>query len=267
MATETKPGTLIELASVPNLRDIGGYPTRNGGRVKMRVLYRSIELDKLAGEDMATFGRLGIQTVFDLRTEGEREAQPDHVPDGAQLVICDVLADSQQTAPTQLAKVLTDPALAEQMLGGGKAAALFEHGYREIVSLPSALAAYGRMFTDVLDGARRPALFHCTTGKDRTGWAAAATLTLLGVSEEDVFADYMITNRDLLPALKPYFDQFEAAGGDPTLLTPVLGVATTYLRAAFDEMSTRFASIENYFSDGLGIGADGQRALGAILVE
>ena len=70
MATETEPGTLIEPASVPNLRDIGGYPTRNGGRVKTGVLYRSTELDKLAGEDMTTFGRLGIRTVFDLRTGG-----------------------------------------------------------------------------------------------------------------------------------------------------------------------------------------------------
>ena len=120
------------------------------------------------------------------------------------------------------------------------------------------------MFTEIVDGAR-PALFHCTTGKDRTGWAAAAILTLLGVSEEDVLTDYMITNRDLLPALEPYFDRFAAAGGDPALLRPVLGVEGD-LRAAFDEMQTRFGSIESYFSDGLGIDDDGQRAVRAILV-
>ena len=142
MAARTEPGTLIELASLPNLRDIGGYPAR-GGRVQTGVLY----------------------------------------------------------------------------------------------------------------------------GKDSTGWAAAATLTLLGVSEEDVLADFLITNRDLLPALKPYFDRFASVGGDPALLTPVLGVETAYLHAAFDETHNRFGSIEAYFSEGLRIDADDQQSLHAILVK
>jgi protein-tyrosine phosphatase len=182
-------------------------------------------------------------------------------------VVCDVLADSQDAAPAQLMNALTDPALAEQMLGGDKAVTLFDSAYREIVSLPSALSAYRRMFTEILDDQRRPALFHCTTGKDRTGWAAAATLTLLGVSEEDVLADFLITNRHLLPALKPYFDRFASAGGDPALLTPVLGVEPAYLQAAFDEMHNRFGSIESYFTEGLGIDADDQQSLHAILVK
>ena len=123
------------------------------------------------------------------------------------------------------------------------------------------------MFTTILDDQRRPALFHCTTGKDRTGWAAAATLTLLGVSEEDVLADFLITNRDLLPALKPYFDQFASTGGDPALLRPVLGVEPAYLHAALDEMHNRFGTIEAYFTEGLGIDAEDQQSLRAILVK
>jgi protein-tyrosine phosphatase len=267
MGAGTKPGVLIELASVPNLRDVGGYATRDGGRVRTGVLYRSTELGKLADEDMATFGRLGIRTVFDLRTEGEREAEPDRLPGGTELVVCNVLADSQQTAPAQLQRVLTDAALAQRVLGDGKAAELFAQAYRDIVSLPSALAAYRRLFTAILDGDRRPALFHCTTGKDRTGWGAGALLTLLGVSEEDVLADYMITNRDLLPALQPYFDRFAQAGGDPALLRPVLGVETAYLRTAFDELRSRFGTIERYFSEGLGIDDEAQGRLRALLVD
>jgi protein-tyrosine phosphatase len=157
--------------------------------------------------------------------------------------------------------VLSDPALAEQMLGGGKAVQLFERGYREIVSLPSALSAYGEFFTAIAQDAYRPALFHCTTGKDRTGWAAAATLLLLGVSEEDVLYDYELSNRDLLPAMKPMFEHFRAAGGNPRLLEPVLGVDPDYLRAALDEMKKRFGSIEAYIEDGLGIDADAQHGL------
>lgn len=134
------------------------------------------------------------------------------------------------------------------------------------VSLPSALAAYREFFTAVAQDAHRPALFHCTTGKDRTGWAAPATLLLLGVSDEDVLYDYELTNRDLLPALKPVFEHFRPAGGDPCLLEPVLGVDADYLRTALSEMTEKSGSIEAYFEEGLGIDRDGQRGLRDTLV-
>ena len=260
-----KPGRRINIPSLPNLRDIGGYATTTGGRVRTQQLYRSTDLNHLQGEDLVAFADLGISAVFDMRTAAEREAEPDVVPEGTEQIVCDVLKDSQSAAPAQLHKVLSDPALAEQMLGGGKAVQMFERGYREIVSLPSALSAYREFFTSIAQDAHRPALFHCTTGKDRTGWAAAATLLLLGVSEEDVLYDY-VDNRDLLPALKPMMERFRAAGGDPRLLEPVLGVDADYLRTALDEMTQKFGSIEGYFEEGLGIDSDEQQALRDTLV-
>jgi protein-tyrosine phosphatase len=104
-----------------------------------------------------------------MRTVAERADEPDVVPEGTEQVVCDVLKDSQSAAPAQVLQALSDPALAEQMLGGGKAVQLFERGYREIVSLPSALRAYREFFSKIAQDAHRPALFHCTTGKDRTG--------------------------------------------------------------------------------------------------
>ena len=266
-ATATKPGRRIEIPSVPNLRDIGGYPTSRGDQVHTGLLYRSVELNHLQDDDLEAFGELGIRTVFDLRTEAERSAEADVVLEGTEFIVCDVLKDSQSGAPAQLMKVLSDPPLAEQMLGDGKAVQLFEKGYREIVSLPSALAAYRIFFTTIAEDAHRPALFHCTTGKDRTGWAAAATLLLLGVSEDDVAYDYGLSNRDLLPAMKPMFEHFRAAGGDPHLLDPVLGVDQAYLQAALDEMKQRFGSIEGYFAQGLGIDKAGQQELRNALTE
>ena len=230
------------------------------------LLHRSVELDHLQGEDLEAFAELGIDTVFDLRTAAERAAEPNVVPEGTQQVVCDVLKDSQSAAPAALMRVLSDPALAEQTLGDARAAQLFEKGYREIVSLPSALKAYRTFFSDIADAAHRPALY-CTTGKDRTGWAAAATLLLLGVSADDVAYDYELSNRDLLPALKPVFEHFRAAGGDPDLLEPVLGVDPEYLEVALDEMRQRFGSIEGYFAKGLGIDEAGQQALRDALTE
>lgn len=111
-------------------------------------------------------------------------------------------------------------------------------------------------------------MFHCTTGKDRTGWAAAALLLLLGVSETDVEYDYELTTATCCrPALTPVFEHFRSAGGDPHLLEPVLGVAPEYLQASMDEMSQRFGSIEGYFTDGLGIDVAGQRTLQEALTD
>jgi len=262
-----KPGRRIDIRSVPNLRDIGGYALAGGGRVRTGQLYRSVELNHLQGQDLEQFAKLGIRTVFDLRTAAERSAEPDLVPEGTEQLVCDVLADSQGAAPAQILKVLADPALAEQMLGDGKAVALFERGYREIVSLPSALSAYREFFTKIAQDTHRPALFHCTTGKDRTGWAAAATLLLLGVSEQDVLQDYELTNRDLLPALKPIFEHFTAAGGDRRLLDSIIGVDPDYLHAALDEMNQKFGSIESYFTNGLCVGPDVQQQLRVTLIE
>jgi protein-tyrosine phosphatase len=176
------------------------------------LLCRSTELDKLQGDDLATFAGLGIRSVYDLRTEAERAAQPDRLPPGTEHVVVDVLEDSASAAPAQLLRVLSDPKSAEEMLGEGKAVALFEHGYRELVSLPSARAGNRRLFSDLANEQHRSALFHCTTGKDRTGWAAAAMLMLLGVPDDLVIEEYLLTNTELLPAEKPVFDRFQEQG-------------------------------------------------------
>jgi protein-tyrosine phosphatase len=187
-------------------------------------------LAKLGGDDLVAFAALGIRTVYDLRTGAERAVHSDHLPAGTQLTILDVLADETSAAPAQLAEALHDPQAAAAALGDGKAQVLFVRAYRDLVTLPSAISADRRLFTGLADEQHRPALFHCTTGKDRTGWAAAALLTLLGVSDVGVMADYLLTNDELLPQLEPIFDRFRAGGGDPSVLRPVLGVDASYPR-------------------------------------
>jgi protein-tyrosine phosphatase len=267
MTEAREPGQSIAIASVPNLRDLGGWPTRDGGRVRAGLLYRSTELDKLAGADLATFTALGIRSVYDLRTEAERSVQPDRLPPGTEYVVVDVLKGSADAAPAQLFKVLADPKAAEEMLGGGKGLALFESGYREIFRLPGARAAYHRLFSDLTHEAHRPALFHCTTGKDRTGWAAASLLMLLGVPDDLVMKEYLLTNVQLLPAEQPLIDRFRAQGGDPDVILPMVGVAPEYLEAALDEMRMEFGTVERYFTEGLKVDEAAQKALRAAFVE
>jgi protein-tyrosine phosphatase len=92
-------------------------------------------------------------------------------------------------------------------------------------------------------------------------------LMLCRVPPDDVTRDYLLTNEELVPARKPVFDRFAAAGGDPALLMPVLGVDRRYLDAGLDEMTGRFGGVEGYFAEGLGIDAAGQASLREAFVE
>lgn len=254
--------TPIALTSVPNLRDVGGYRTVSGAKVRTGVLYRSTDLSRVADTDMPLLADLGIRTVYDLRTADEREVAPDKLPDGARAVALDVLADKGiRSIPAQMLQVIADPMIAERELGGGRAIEYFEGSYRDFVSMPSAVSSYRELFRDLAADDSTPALVHCTTGKDRTGWATAALLLLLGVSEEDVFDDYLLTNELLLPSFAGVFEKFTDAGGDPSLLEPVLGVRRQYLDVSLATMRTSFGTIEGYFSDGLGLDAERQALL------
>ena len=258
------PGQSIALPTLPNLRDLGGWPTTDGSQVRSGVLYRSTDLSRLDDADRQTLTDLGLRTIYDLRTLAERTGAPDIAIDGATEVAVDVLADATTSIPANLGTVLADPAVVAQAtdaLGDGKAAELIAGTYREIVTLPSALAAYRRFFEGLAGGDPGPVLFHCTTGKDRTGWAAAVLLSLLGVREDDVYQDYLLTNEQLIPALTPLFDDFAAAGGDPDLLRPVLGVDRSYLDAAFDEMRSVYGDVDCYVTDGLGFDTDLRKRL------
>jgi len=251
MTSDTvQPGQNIPIPGVPNLRDMGGWATPKG-RVRTGMLYRTAEFGALQGDAADSFAKLGIRSVYDLRTADERAANPNTVPAGTEYMVLDILADADSAAPALVGKALSDPKKAEEALGGGKAVSMFEDGYRQIVTLPSALTGYHQFFTDISEAEHRPGAFHCTTGKDRTGWAAATFLLLLGVSEEDMYADYLLTNDQLVPALQPLVDKFAAAGGDPDLLTPILGVQRSYLDAGLDEMKKQYGSFDGYVSDGL----------------
>ncbi len=249
-SVDSAPGRAIVIEGVPNLRDLGGWATPDG-KVATGQVYRSAEFGALRSDAEPAFEALGIRTVYDLRTADERKANVNVLPPGTEYIILDILADQPGAGPAQMMQVLTDPKAAEQLLGGGKAVAMFEQSYRDFLSLPSAMSGYRQFFTLLSEKEHRPGVFHCTTGKDRTGWAAASLLLILGVSEEDVLTDYLLTNASLVPALQPMVDEFASIGGDPDLLTPVVGVQREYLDAALAEMHDRYGTIEKYFTDGL----------------
>lgn len=257
----TTPGQSLGIASVPNLRDLGGYGTSAGATVASGLVYRSNQLSGISPSDMERLAELGFKVDYDLRTAEERDARPDELPPGVEYVWLDVLADAPGAGPAMLERLMQNPEEANAALGGGKAEEGFQESYRQFVSLPSAKASFRQLFLSLGDQNQLPALFHCTTGKDRTGWAAAALLTLLGVPKDQVIEDYLRSNDYILSAYQHAIDAFVAGGGDPAIPPAILGVKQEYLEAAFDEMQTTYGTIESYFSEGLGIDAAQQQGL------
>lgn len=257
----SEPGQSLGIDSVPNLRDLGGYKTLDGATIIRGFLYRSNQLSPISPSDMNKLTALDLKNVYDLRTEAERTHLPDEIPPGVNDVWLNVLADHSGGAAANLSALLQKPEEANDALGGGKVEAMFEEIYRELITLPSAKAGYRELYLSIGDQGNLPGLFHCTTGKDRTGWAAAALLTLLGVPKETVREDYLRSNDYILPFYKKTIDAFVAAGGERAIPEAVFGVKAEYLEASFNEMQKEYGTIETYFSEGLGIDAAGQKAL------
>jgi protein-tyrosine phosphatase len=260
-AAVAKPGQSLGIESLPNLRDLGGYKTSDGATVAGKLVYRSSQLTDISEGDMKKLDNLNLKTDLDLRTAQERNPNPDQLPPGVNSIWLNVLADADQAGLAQLNSLMNDPKAANAALGGGKAEAVLKAMYRQFITLPSANKSYSQLFLTLADQKQLPALFHCTGGKDRTGWAAAAFLTLLGVPKETVMQDYLRTNDYVLPAVQKANAAFVQAGGDPSIPSAIQGAKKEYLQAAFDEMTTKYGTIEQYFSKGLGIDASQQKAL------
>jgi protein-tyrosine phosphatase len=254
------------IESVPNLRDVGGLPTRDGRWVRTGVLYRSGALQRLDGDDMAAFERLGIRLVYDLRGARERAVAPDHLPPGVAYVGGDVLADWTEGAPDRVFGWFDDPAAARRGLGDGRGEALWIDQYRRFVTLPSAHAVYGRLFREIARPDRRPVLVHCSGGKDRSGWAAASLLLLLGVAEGDVLADYRRSGWHDDDRAAAMMAALAERGGDPALWRPIFAAEPRYLAAAIEQVRVSYGSIEAWFADGLGIDRAAQDGLRGVFL-
>jgi len=252
---------------MPNFRDVGGLWTRGGARVSSGLLYRSIALDAASDADLRVLGDLGIRTVVDLRTAMERKRRPDRSLPGATYVSLDLLVDSGEADPAAMFALMEHPRRASAELRDGGTERFYIATYHDMIRLPSAREGYARFMRMLADPAARPALVHCTTGKDRTGWAVAALLLFLGVSEEDVTAEYMRSDLEVRRAFAQVVDDFVARGGNSEVIEPMMSVRPGFLEAALAAMRADYGSVEAYFSRGLGLDEEARAALRVAFLE
>ena len=237
----------LHLTSIPNLRDVGGYRTSDGRWVKMGKLFRSDQLDKVTDEDFIALSSLGLKLICDFRSEVERAAGADRVPTGAAHMIADVIGDKEHG----FMKILGDTNAVMTYLSATPGEQIMLDGYRSKVTAKSSIEAYNATFNRLADPYALPALFHCTAGKDRTGWSTAILLTLLGVPQETVMHHFMLSNRYLIQK-----NDLQLAALPPDLakaMLPLVEVREEYLQAAFDEVQKTYGSFNAYIKDGLGL--------------
>jgi protein-tyrosine phosphatase len=264
--SDAEPGVSLGIASVSNLRDMGGYTTADGRVVKRKLVYRSNQLCQITPDDMTQIINLDLKTVFDLRQKTDIDADPDELPPGVNYVEIPVLA-GMASSGLDPAYLLDYPEKANAKLGDGKLEAGFENIYHQIILLPTARNGYEKLFTALGDESQTPLLFHCISGKDRTGWAAAAFLSILGVPRDMVMENYLQSNIYLLPAVQDRIDAFVQAGGEESIALAIFSVKEEYLNAAFREVEVKYGNIETYFSEGLHIDADQQEHLRDLYLE
>ncbi|MBF6228054.1 tyrosine-protein phosphatase [Nocardia abscessus] len=244
----------MHLSAAPNARDIGDYPTQGNGKLRTGVVFRTDALDKLTAADQQKLVTSGITKVIDFRSPAESGANPDKLPASIPSLARPVYDPGNDFYVMVGKAVQGGPAVQQQMFGDGKAAGIMRDYYRWMVTDATARTQFGATIRDIAN-ATGPMLFHCTAGKDRTGWMTAILMTALGVPKGQVYKDYLESNDNLAAGNKALMDGLVAKGlvTDPALFAPILGVSGDFLDAAFDQAGTSFGSFDRFLSDGLGI--------------
>ncbi|MFJ8625877.1 tyrosine-protein phosphatase [Kitasatospora sp. NPDC093550] len=253
-------GRSLGLRGAVNARDLGGYRAVDGRIVRPGVALRSDGLNHVTAEDLGPLGELGLRRVVDLRSMDEvRDTGHDRLPGGVALHHLPLLATDFDIYLT-IRGALSDPSPQRQreLLGEGRASAMMTGLYRWFVTDPRARERFAGLLRLLAAPDGPPLLFHCSAGKDRTGWAAALLLTALGVDRETVLADYLLTNERSAPVVERVLGDFAARGlmSEPELLLPVFRADRGYLDAAFAEVEAGWGGFDPFWREGLGLDDD-----------
>lgn len=219
---------LLPMSGAYNMRDLGGYRTVYGKHVKWKTLLRSDDMNKLTAMDLDYLTLLPLRTVIDFRSEVEKNAAIDRLP---------------QT----VSKHIPLPIEAGDMsniadFDKSNLSAVMEEVYAYIIRNMQNI--YKDFFRILSEKGNAPLLFHCSAGKDRTGIAAALLLTALGVEREIVMEDYMLSAEHITK-------KYEALTKAHPEFTPLTTVKKEYLETAFRIIDEEFGGAENYLTNNL----------------
>lgn len=236
---------LIELDGTNNTRDLGGYDTQDGKTIKNGILYRSDKLSNLTFRDCEKLSNLGIKRIIDFRSEVEKLKEPNVIPDGIEYIEMPIEADKKINQEiNDILEGKIDKDIREFLIEANRD---FILEYKDIFS----------NFIKILAKNPKPTLFHCTAGKDRTGFATFLIYTILGVDRETIIVDYLKTNYFIRDTLDEQIENVAKIMNineeDSEKIMPLLRVDIDYIESAINTADKKYGSIHNFISNGLKI--------------
>jgi protein-tyrosine phosphatase len=238
----------IAMEGAHNFRDMGGYHTEEGAKVRWGALYRSGKLSELSVRDINVMEQLGLSLIYDFRRDDERERAPNRY----------------SGANTDAVSLPITPGSGESFFNSVAAGnANTEQMIQFMVELNVDLALnqtaqFQQMFAGLLADDTDTVLIHCAAGKDRTGFGSALILAALGVSRSTVLIDYMLSNKylpvedEIAKMLNTYEDYFPS-NIDRAVLRPMFEVRPEYIGAAFNAIDEAYGDTEAYLHQALGL--------------
>ncbi|GEM33071.1 protein-tyrosine-phosphatase [Nocardia neocaledoniensis NBRC 108232] len=246
-------GGQIPLQGAVNVRDIGGHRTYDGATVKSGKVIRADALSGLTDADVAVLAGRSLKSVVDLRTPGEVQFMgADRLPAGVPLVARPI---DDTGLFTQMMQIIQskDPQRQQDALGNGGAEKIMNGVYASFLAAGSR-AAFGATIRE-LAATEGAVLYHCTSGKDRTGFLTNVLLRAVGVPEQTARQDYLRSNDFRAAADAKLREQVKQAGymQNPDLLIPLQEVRDEYLDTAVRKLEQEYGSFGKFLTDGLGI--------------
>ena len=223
--------------------------------MKTGRVYRAEALNHVTDAGLKTLDGLGVKRVIDFRTPAEvAQDGPDRLPAGLAVTPRPV-DDTGMFAIVTAAIGSKDPARQEAVFGGGRGEEIMQKLYRSFVTDPRSREAFGRTLRETADRSGTPMVFHCTSGKDRTGWLGYLLLRSLGVPGSTARSDFLLSNRYRADTDAKVRAGLKAGGymQNPDLLIPVQEVRPSYLDAALDQVRRSYGSLDRYLRVGLGV--------------
>lgn len=261
--------TLLIYDKLHNIRDLGGERTQDGRQIVTGKLIRCGHLAELTEEDQTKLTEL-VDTIVDLRSDGERSEKPDLKIDGTayhHIPIVDSLTAGitreEEADQNVFSRLLLKPKEAKEYMCAM---------YRTFARNDQAISQYSKLLRLLMEPHERAVLWHCTAGKDRAGIGAAILEEILGVPREDVIADYLTTNT-YLQADIAFLTEFvkKQAGTDSGLadesLRYLFGAEQEYIEAFYEALYDRYGTWENFVQNGLQIAENDQERLRQLYLE
>lgn len=249
----------IGLTGIVNARELGGYISEDGRKVKWGVLLRTGALSGMTEADRTCLmEQYHLTDVIDFRTSFECVAAPDPVMDPVAYHPIRIL-DEQGSQTAGMAAAATGEGVPlEKLVEYIKSGKVHpEDMYVDIVQSAVSKEGYRKFFECLLEHKEGALLWHCSAGKDRTGLGAAFLLTILGVNRQTVLEDYSLTNvyfQDILKKMEIQLAGFGLTEAEMEVMRAVAGgVNPAYLEKALDTIEEQYGSLEWYLEKELGI--------------